>query len=82
MSKSKKNVVEPSLIIDTYGADTARWFMLSDSPPERDLDWTDAGILGVHGGLREPAVANGGGGRAPVAVRPARTRRRRSARRR
>ena len=47
MSKSKKNVVEPGLIIDTYGADTARWFMLSDSPPERDLDWTDAGILGV-----------------------------------
>ena len=37
MSKSKKNVVNPSSIIDMYGADTARWFMLSDSPPERDL---------------------------------------------
>ena len=46
MSKSKKNVVDPEDIITTYGADTARWFMLSDSPPERDLEWTDAGISG------------------------------------
>ena len=46
MSKSKKNVVDPEDIIATYGADTARWFMLSDSPPERDLEWTDAGIAG------------------------------------
>ena len=46
MSKSKKNVVDPEDIIATYGADTARWFMLSDSPPERDLKWTDAGIAG------------------------------------
>ncbi len=44
MSKSKKNVVDPNDIIDSYGADTARWFMLSDSPPERDLQWTDTGI--------------------------------------
>jgi len=44
MSKSKKNVVDPNDIIDAYGADTARWFMLSDSPPERDLQWTDTGI--------------------------------------
>ena len=44
MSKSKKNVVDPNDIIDTYGADTARWFMLSDSPPERDLQWTNTGI--------------------------------------
>ncbi|MCX8232014.1 MAG: leucine--tRNA ligase, partial [Alphaproteobacteria bacterium] len=43
MSKSKKNVVDPGSIIDQYGADTARWFMLSDSPPERDLEWTEAG---------------------------------------
>ncbi len=47
MSKSKKNVVDPEQIIKTYGADTARLFMLSDSPPDRDLDWTDAGIEGA-----------------------------------
>ena len=46
MSKSKKNVVDPAHIIDLYGADTARWFMLSDSPPERDLEWTENGIAG------------------------------------
>ncbi len=44
MSKSKKNVVDPNDIIESYGADTARWFMLSDSPPERDLQWTETGI--------------------------------------
>ena len=44
MSKSKKNVIDPSKTIDMYGADTARWFMLSDSPPERDLEWTEFGI--------------------------------------
>ena len=47
MSKSKKNVVDPKLIIDSYGADTARLFMLSDSPPDRDLDWTDSGVEGA-----------------------------------
>ncbi len=47
MSKSKKNVIDPEDIIAAYGADTARWFMLSDSPPERDLDWTEAGISGA-----------------------------------
>ena len=47
MSKSKKNVVDPTSIIDTYGADTARWFMLSDSPPERDLEWTEEGVEGA-----------------------------------
>lgn len=47
MSKSKKNVVDPERIISTYGADTARLFMLSDSPPDRDLDWTDSGIDGI-----------------------------------
>ncbi len=46
MSKSKKNVVDPDNIIDSYGADAARWFMLSDSPPERDLPWSEAGIEG------------------------------------
>ena len=43
MSKSKKNVVDPADIIDQYGADTARWFVMSDSPPERDVEWTAAG---------------------------------------
>ena len=47
MSKSKKNVVDPDEIVRTYGADTARWFMLSDSPPERDVQWTEAGIEGA-----------------------------------
>ncbi|GGA37301.1 leucine--tRNA ligase [Pelagibacterium lentulum] len=47
MSKSKKNVVDPDEMIETYGADTARWFVLSDSPPERDVQWTEAGIEGA-----------------------------------
>jgi len=47
MSKSKKNVVDPDEIVATYGADTARWFMLSDSPPERDVQWTEAGVDGA-----------------------------------
>jgi leucyl-tRNA synthetase len=47
MSKSKKNVVDPDQIIRDFGADTARWFMLSDSPPERDLEWTEAGVTGA-----------------------------------
>ncbi|GGD71587.1 leucine--tRNA ligase [Croceicoccus mobilis] len=46
MSKSKKNVVDPDEIIAQYGADAVRWFMLSDSPPERDLPWSEAGIEG------------------------------------
>lgn len=46
MSKSKKNVVAPEAIIAEYGADTIRWFMLSDTPPERDIEWTDAGAEG------------------------------------
>jgi leucyl-tRNA synthetase len=47
MSKSKKNVVPPAEIIASYGADTARLFMLSDSPPERDLEWTESGVEGA-----------------------------------
>ncbi len=46
MSKSKKNVVDPDDIVDQYGADAVRWFMLSDSPPERDLEWSESGIEG------------------------------------
>ncbi len=48
MSKSKKNVVDPDTIIAAYGADTARWFMLSDTPPERDIEWTAAGVEGGY----------------------------------
>jgi leucyl-tRNA synthetase len=47
MSKSKKNVVPPEIVADTYGVDCARWFMLSDTPPERDSEWTSAGIEGA-----------------------------------
>ncbi len=47
MSKSKKNVIDPDDIIEKYGADTARWFMLSDTPPERDIEWTESGVLGA-----------------------------------
>ncbi len=46
MSKSKKNTIDPEPIVDQYGADATRWFMLSDSPPERDLAWSEAGIEG------------------------------------
>jgi leucyl-tRNA synthetase len=47
MSKSKRNVVGLDAIVDTYGADTARLYLLSDSPPERDLEWTETGIEGI-----------------------------------
>jgi leucyl-tRNA synthetase len=47
MSKSKKNTVDPDDIIEAYGADTARWFMLSDSPPDRDVIWTEEGVQGA-----------------------------------
>ena len=48
MSKSKRNTVDPDDIIGAYGADTARWFVLSDSPPERDVIWTEAGVQGAY----------------------------------
>ena len=47
MSKSKKNVISPAPIVAKYGADAIRWFILSDSPPERDVEWTDAGAAGA-----------------------------------
>jgi leucyl-tRNA synthetase len=47
MSKSKRNTVDPEPIVDQYGADAVRWFMLSDSPPERDLEWSEQGIQGA-----------------------------------
>ena len=48
MSKSKKNTIGPEEITQNFGADTARWFMLSDSPPDRDVEWTDSGAEGAH----------------------------------
>jgi leucyl-tRNA synthetase len=48
MSKSKRNTVDPDDILSTYGADTARWFMLSDSPPDRDVIWTEEGVQGSY----------------------------------
>ncbi|QKV19842.1 leucine--tRNA ligase [Oricola thermophila] len=48
MSKSKKNTIGPEEITQSYGADTARWFMLSDSPPDRDVEWNDRGAEGAH----------------------------------
>jgi leucyl-tRNA synthetase len=48
MSKSKRNTIDPADIIARYGADTARWFVLSDNPPERDMEWTESGIAGAH----------------------------------
>ncbi len=64
MSKSRKNVIDPTAIIEAYGADTARLFMLSDTPPERDLEWSSTGVEGawrylqrVHRLIAEPPVA-------------------------
>ena len=53
MSKSKKNVIDPDQIIKNYGADTARLFMISDSPPERDLEWSDDGIKATYKFLKK-----------------------------
>jgi len=79
MSKSKRNVVDPEEIIESYGADTARLFMLSDSPPERDLEWSDTGIKGAWRYLGtvwrmvteiEQAAAASDGSGAEAAVAP------------
>jgi leucyl-tRNA synthetase len=48
MSKSKRNTVDPGAIIARFGADTARWFILSDNPPDRDMEWTEAGVVGAY----------------------------------
>jgi leucyl-tRNA synthetase len=74
MSKSKKNVVDPNDIIDAYGADTARWFMLSDTPPERDIEWTSGGVDGAFRFLQRmwrlvnEAAEKGGESSAPGQV--------------
>ncbi len=80
MSKSKKNTIDPDDIIASYGADTARWFMLSDSPPERDVIWTESGVEGAHrfvqriwrligeaaDGLKAAGIAKGADGDAGI----------------
>jgi leucyl-tRNA synthetase len=48
MSKSRRNTIDPGAIIARYGADTARWFILSDNPPERDMEWTESGAAGAY----------------------------------
>jgi leucyl-tRNA synthetase len=48
MSKSRRNTIDPGDIINRYGADTARWFILSDNPPDRDMEWTEAGAAGAY----------------------------------
>jgi leucyl-tRNA synthetase len=48
MSKSKKNIIDPDDIIKIYGADAVRWFILSDSPPDKDIQWSDSGIQGAY----------------------------------
>jgi leucyl-tRNA synthetase len=80
MSKSRRNTVDPSATIEAYGADTARLFMLSDSPPERDLEWTAAGIDGAWRYLNRlwrlfeswrERLAPGGDGAYPNGLTPA-----------
>ena len=78
MSKSKKNVVDPDDIIASYGADTARWFMLSDSPPERDVIWTEEGVQGAARFVQKVwrlvnavAAAQGAGGATDEILRKA-----------
>ncbi|MBD0414152.1 leucine--tRNA ligase [Oryzicola mucosus] len=71
MSKSKKNVVSPEEITEGYGADTARWFMLSDSPPERDVEWTDDGAAGAHRFVQRVWRLVSTAGEALVGIAPA-----------
>jgi leucyl-tRNA synthetase len=84
MSKSKKNTVDPDDIMDSYGADTARWFMLSDSPPERDVIWSEEGVQGAGrfvqrlwrlvgeiAGVKPPAARPAQFGDAALALRKA-----------
>ena len=73
MSKSKRNTIDPEPIVDEYGADAVRWFMLSDSPPERDLEWSESGIEGaarfVQRVWKLATAAQAGGGDDPQLLR-------------
>jgi leucyl-tRNA synthetase len=69
MSKSKRNTIDPGSIIARYGADTARWFILSDNPPERDMEWTEAGVAGAYRFTQRVfRLAEGGRRGAPAAL--------------
>jgi leucyl-tRNA synthetase len=73
MSKSKRNTVDPGAIIDRYGADTARWFILSDNPPERDMQWTESGVSGGYRFVQRLfrlAMAAPGASEMPAAFAP------------
>ncbi|WP_307284913.1 leucine--tRNA ligase [Labrys wisconsinensis] len=73
MSKSKRNVVDPDDIIADYGADTARWFMLSDSPPDRDVIWTEEGVQGAGRFVQRVwRLVNEVAAKAPASAPPAR----------
>ena len=67
MSKSRRNTVDPGRIVAEYGADTARWFVLSDNPPERDMEWTESGVGAAHRFLQRlhRLVLEAGGAGAP-----------------
>ena len=88
MSKSKKNAIDSDLIVERYGADAARWFLLSDSPPERDLEWSEGGIEGATRFVQRvwrlataPAGGERRGSRADPQAPPHHRRRRRGDRR-
>src|SRR5205085_7086273 len=70
MSKSRRNTVDPDAIITRYGADTARWFILADNPPERDMEWTEAGVLGAYRFTQRVFRLAEAIAEAPAAARP------------
>ncbi|MDA8050372.1 MAG: leucine--tRNA ligase [Rhodospirillales bacterium] len=70
MSKSRRNTVDPGAIIARYGADTARWFILSDNPPDRDMEWTEAGVAAAHRFLHRLQRLAGSVADRPVEARP------------
>ena len=66
MSKSKKNTVDPETMINQYGADAVRWFILSDSPPEKDIQWSDAGVASANKFLQKIWDLNNSAKKRPV----------------
>ncbi len=84
MSKSKRNTIDPGSIIARFGADTARWFILSDNPPERDMEWTESGAVGAYRftqrlfRLVEALGTQGFGAEMPASISPAARRLRRA----